>query len=253
MDATFERGSASNPRGHALCYFREDGYSPKYHAIYVIVSPVPFAIGKYLPPILAGQVSQFEMGEFASVALPPIPEEVAGLAYLQALAEARDDDLLDGGSLPGGGGPAALPRVQEIVGWYGSLYEGSIGRRVGTPDAQESLPEPEEVDADSILYSVLGDRERLAEITKLLGSLRYGLEVHDGAMVQEAEARMAKIGRLLPESFRATELISAAGMVDERGQRLAELYLQRCYKLLDEDYAAVGELERQISQVQVGT
>ena len=96
---------------------------------------------------------------------------------------------------------------------------------------------------------VLGDRERLTELSKLISSLRYGLEVHDGSMVQSAEERMRKVARHLPGSFRAMELIKHAADPGERSARLAELFLQRCFRLLDEDYAAVGEIERQIAAV----
>jgi hypothetical protein len=244
MNPTFLRGSNTRPRGHALCVFGAGAEDQRVHAIYVIVSPVPFDIGKYLPPILAGQAAQFEMGPFAAVALPPIPEEIGTLAEVTALAEMRDDDLLDAGALPTGGPASALPHVQDLVQWYRSAYESGV----------QSLPQPAveaegEFDADALLYGVLGDRERLTELSKLVGSLRYGLEVHDGAMVQGAEDRMRKLGRFLPESFRATDLIRAAAEPGERGARLAELYLQRCFKLVDEDYAAVGEIERQIAAV----
>jgi hypothetical protein len=215
------------------------------HAIYVIVSPVPFDIGKYLPPILAGQAAQFEMGAFAAVALPPIPETVGTLDQVTALAEARDDDLIDLGALPIGGPAAALPHVQEVVQWYKTAYESAIGETpMSPPDELHG-----EFDPDALLYEVLGDRERLTELSKLVGSLRYGLDVHDGGMVQSAEERMRKLTRYLPDRFRGNELIEAAANPDERGARLAELLLQRCFKLVDEDYAAVGELERQIAAV----
>jgi hypothetical protein len=246
MDPTFLRGSAARPRGHALCFFTSNADSDRVHAIYLIVSPVPFDIGKYLPPILAGQASQFELGPLAAVALPPIPEDAGSLQRVSELAETRDDDLLDAGELPLGGPAAALPHVQEIVQWYKTVYENGLGAA--------ALPAPDEpieaeIDADELLYGVLGDRERLTELSKLVGSLRYGLEVHDGNMVQSAEERMRKVSRYLPENYRAGELIRAAADPGERGARLAELLLQRCFKLADEDYAAVGELERQIAAV----
>lgn len=250
MNPTFIRGTAQRPRGHALAFFSAPDRSRLY-ATYLIVSPVPFDIGRYLPPILAGQASQFELGPFASVALPPIPEEVPGMEHLQQLAEARDDDLIDAGLAPMGGPAEALPAVQDLVQWYRSAYESGSGSALATIEAtpQEELTGESEFDADDLLYGVLGDRERLTELSKLIGSLRYGLEVHDGSMVQSAEERLRKVARHLPDSFRALELIKHAADPGERSARLAELFLQRCFRLLEEDYAAVGEIERQISAV----
>ncbi len=245
MEATFDRGDSERPRGHALCFFRAADDASRLFAVYIIVSPVTFDIGKYLPPILAGQVSQFEIGAFAAVALPPIPEEVGDAAHLRSLAGARDDDLLDAGALPADGPAAALPRVQDVVQWYRSLYERYIGGAIteGEPTAGT------EIDADEILYGVLGNRERLAELSKLIGSLRYAHEVQDGGLVQSSEERMRKLARFLPVNYRARELVDAARGSDPRATRLAELLLQRCFKLVEEDYAAVGELDRQIAAV----
>src|SRR5207247_1601539 len=109
--------------------------------------------------------SQFEMGPFAAVALPPLPEELPGEARVRSLAEMRDDDLLDGGTIPSEGPASSLPRIQEIVQWYGSLYEHAVsGQRDEEP---EQIPSA--IDADEIMYSVLGDRERLTELSKLVG------------------------------------------------------------------------------------
>lgn len=50
----------------------------------------------------------------------------------------------------------------------------------------------------------------------------------------------------LPEKYRATLLIEAAMRPGEQGAQLARLYLQRAYKLADEDYAAIPAIEREI-------
>jgi len=248
MNPTFLRGSSTHPRGHALCFFTTGPASDQVYAIYLIVSPIPFELGKYLPPILAGQVEQFDLGPFAAVALPPVPEQIGSVESISAMAESREDDLLDCGALPTGGPTAALPRVQEVVQWYRSLYESSVSSDAPALESGES-DTGADFDADELLYGLLGDRERLTELSKLVGSLRYGLEVHDGGMVQSAEDRMRKIARYLPDSFRAADLVRAAAEAGDRGARLTELLLQRCFKLVEEDYAAVGELERQIAAV----
>jgi hypothetical protein len=53
----------------------------------------------------------------------------------------------------------------------------------------------------------------------------------------------------LPEKYRADQLIEAALRPDAQGNRLTQLYLQRAYKLVDEDYAAIPPLEREIREL----
>jgi len=54
----------------------------------------------------------------------------------------------------------------------------------------------------------------------------------------------------MPEKYRSTELIAAAIGGGERGSRLAQLYLERGYKLLDEEYADIPDIERTIRELQ---
>jgi hypothetical protein len=44
-------------------------------------------------------------------------------------------------------------------------------------------------------------------------------------------------------------LIAAARSSEPRSARLAELYLERCYRLVDEDYAALADLDKRISEL----
>ena len=47
----------------------------------------------------------------------------------------------------------------------------------------------------------------------------------------------------------AAELIEAARSSEPRGAQLTELYLERCYRLVDEDYAAMADLDSRIDQL----
>ena len=44
--------------------------------------------------------------------------------------------------------------------------------------------------------------------------------------------------------------MNAAMVACERGASLAELYLERCFKLLDEEYADIPRIERAIRELQ---
>ena len=83
-----------------------------------------------------------------------------------------------------------------------------------------------------------------------MGMARYAIEGHDTALLQETRQRMLRIARRMPEKYRSTELIAAAIGGGERGSRLAQLYLERGYKLLDEEYADIPDIERTIRELQ---
>src|SRR5260370_309745 len=62
--------------------------------------------------------------------------------------------------------------------------------------------------------------------------------------------RLQRVADPLAEKYRSTELMAAAFEPGERGARLAELYLERGYKLLDEEYADIPRIERAIRELQ---
>ena len=57
---------------------------------------------------------------------------------------------------------------------------------------------------------------------------------------------MRRVARSLPEKYRADALLEAALREDAAGAQLAELYLQRGYKLADEAYADIPPIEQKI-------
>jgi hypothetical protein len=61
---------------------------------------------------------------------------------------------------------------------------------------------------------------------------------------------MDRVARHLGDKYRLPELIQAARSTDPRGGQLAQLYVERCYKLADEDYAALADLDRRIDELQ---
>ncbi|HYX51505.1 MAG TPA: hypothetical protein VE843_17290, partial [Ktedonobacteraceae bacterium] len=108
----------------------------------------------------------------------------------------------------------------------------------------------DDLDADELLIQTMTDRQRLAELGKLVGVARYALEGHDEHQLQETRQRMQRIVQSLPDKYRGAELTEAAFDPAERGARLAELYLERAYKLLDEEYADIPDIERAIREIQ---
>ena len=70
--------------------------------------------------------------------------------------------------------------------------------------------------------------------------MRYAIEGGDARQADETVDDMQRIARHLSDKYHPTELIAAARSSEPRGAQLAELYLERCYRLVDEDYAAHG-------------
>jgi hypothetical protein len=122
-----------------------------------------------------------------------------------------------------------------------------------TPTADLRKPTPLSVGEDDgggrvehVLYELMTDRDKLGELTKLVGTMRFATERDDAGLVAETDESIAALERLLPERYWAAKVRAAAKDTSENGAKLAQLYVERCYKLLDDDFAAVQLLEKRI-------
>lgn len=253
MQLHFDRGDPQAPRGHAILYARSGGADGALLATYCVVLPIAFSIGKYLPPMFSGQMPAEALGGAAMsvVPIPPMLEDAPGLAALQQLAERRDDDLCDMGAVFLNDDSQRLNFAAEAAAEYGQLME----RYTRTwPAVEVEAPTgagapTEELDVDSVLAEVLSDRDRLAELARSVGTLRYAMDGHDQALIEQTEHKMRRMAAGLSEKYRADQLIAAALSSEPSGAQLAQLYLQRAYKLADEDYAAIPPIEREIREL----
>ncbi|MEX2430405.1 MAG: hypothetical protein WD645_00625, partial [Dehalococcoidia bacterium] len=184
MTLTFEIGDATHPRGHALVYFMARG-SGEILASYVIVLPVKMDMGKYLPPLLASQLGGMMgdvMGEgMTAFSAPPMPESVPGVVYLERLARLRSDDLVKGGDLSATDPAAMMQEAAQAAQEYHRLYQQHLdAAQLGEEQeaqASEALP-----DVQRVMYELMGERERLTELSKLVGTLRFAAERGDQAL-----------------------------------------------------------------------
>jgi len=182
-------------------------------------------------------------------------EEGSSFEHLQMLAERRDDDLCDLGSINPRDEGARMQRVAEGCQEYGQLYLNytlTFGP-VSTPPISEidKAGTPlDDLDPEDLLIQTMTERERLTELGKLIGMARYALEGHDSNLLEETKRKMQRIAGRLPDKYRSLELMRAATDASERGARLAELYLERSFKLLDEEYADIPRIERAIRELQ---
>lgn len=253
MALNFESGDPGAPRGHAIVYFTDVIDPSRIGASYIVVLPVTVDIAKYVPPFLAGQIESMGSGDMSVFSFPPAPEPVESIDHVQAIAEYRDDDLLYGGPQRLDDATNLMGLVGEITSEYNTLYE-QYAKSIANPSGAES-PNPEALDAaggeaaegvDDFLYGLMSESDLLAEVTNLVGKLRYALEGGDAATAEESEKRIRAAGKFMPENRRADLLADAAAGRGPNAEQLVRLYLERAYGLLKEDYRAVQGAEDQI-------
>jgi hypothetical protein len=105
------------------------------------------------------------------------------------------------------------------------------------------------MDPEMIVASALPERDRLGEIARLAGQARYAIDGHDTRLLTEVSGQLRMLAATLPEKYRAEQLVEAAIRPDEVGAHLAQLYIQRAYRLLDEDYINIPPIEQQIREL----
>ena len=245
MDVKFERGDPQNPKGHALAYFRDRTDPNKVYAVYIIVLPISVDFAKYVPPFLASHMGSTPFNDLSAFSLPPVPEEVSGYQELQHLAEIREDDLLFAGSVS----TADLPEMMETVGEVVRNYSQTWSRYVKPAITAAKSREEESAGAagvNEVLYSMMNERDRLAELSKLMGKLRFAMEGGDQQTRAETNEDIKILSRFLPESYYIPSLLQAVLDSSVTGTKLAQLYLDRCYKLSNNDSDGASDLENQI-------
>ncbi len=256
MGIQFLLGNSQAPKGHAIFIARNRSNSRIVYSTYCLVPPIPMSIAKYLPPLFAAQIPSEELqsaNNIAGMPIPPMLEEGMSIEQLEALAKRRDDDLCDIGTVSN----EEVERMQMATmssQEYAQMYASAITQTPqvtppGSSSAPEISPTVEELDAEEILVQSMSERQKLAEVGKLVGTARYALEGKDTATLQDTRRRIERIIRLLPEKYRGTEIINAAFAPNARGAKLAELYLTRAYKLLDEEYAEIPGIESAIREL----
>jgi hypothetical protein len=254
MQLRFELGEAETPRGHAIMYAHLGNDARHVIATYCVVLPIQFSIGKFLPPILSGQLPTEGLADAATMSVVPIPpmlEDVPALTELREVAERRGDDLCDIGAIFLTSDQQRMAYAAEACQAYGQLYADYLERapHVVPGATRGQIAELPEVDADDMVTTLLPERDRVGELARLIGKARYAIEGHDSRLLDEVSASMHRIARSMPEKYRADLLVAAALNADATGARLAGLYLQRAYKLLDEDYSSIPPIEEQIREL----
>ena len=230
--------------------FFRDGESPDdVWATYLVVTPIKMDLGKYIPAAFASQLSgQLAASGPSAYPLPPVPEKFeGGLAALEHLAELRNDDLLDGGTLRMSDPLYALQPVTDIGMQYAESCASFLASSTtASPEEASTTEGAGGVDVDDLLLQVMPDSEKIGRLARLTGTLRYAVDGGDARLAEETVAEMQRVARHLTDKYRPAELIAAARSPEPRSAQLAELFVERCYRLVDEDYAALAELDKKI-------
>jgi hypothetical protein len=250
MILSFERGRADAPAGHALVYFTNPGDGATL-ATYLVVLPIALQLAKYVPPMFAAQLPLGDLQGVGAVPLPPLPEAVESRDYVAHLAELRHDDLIAAGSARGNDFPGMMAQVAEIAQSYAQLYEDYLRRAPAEPPAEDQASDTDTTVSD-VIYGLMSSEQKLAELVKLAGQLRYAVDGGDGRQADDVAAEIARLGQHFPPSYDVAAFVLAAKEPGPRGRELSSLYLDRFYKLAAEDYAALEQIDREIQRVRGG-
>ncbi|SVC51418.1 uncharacterized protein METZ01_LOCUS304272 [marine metagenome] len=257
MDLSFDIGDPQRPKGHAVLYFRVDTEPDKVYATYVVTLPIKSDLGKYVPPFLATHLGGLPLNDLSAFAMPPLPEPVDSHAELERISQMRQDDLVYAGSMFSFDLPRMMESVTEAVQAYSDLWVKRFGdSEVSTVGVIEeaATPEPAAPDADDdqsfqvneVLFGLMSESDKLAELARLLGSMRFAAEGGDAGTVDEMSREITTLARHLPETFQVSSLLAVAKDTSQKGSRLAQLYLDRCFRLSAGDYSAVQGLDDEI-------
>ena len=250
MDVVFERGAKEEPKGHALLYFRGASTPEEIWATYLVVLPITVDVSKYVPPFLMNQMGELGPRDLSAFAFPPAPEKLESYSELEALANARGDDVLFGGTINPTDVSSALMSVNEAVQWYAGIYSD----QTASPGPSE-LPDGEAgtgLSVNEVLYGLMSDSDKLGELTKLVGRLRFTLEGGEAALMKEAEEEINILAKYLPENLQIQRLIEVAQGGGKQSAELANLYLQRCFHLTQEEYSKLVQVEDEIKSLEAG-
>lgn len=256
MNIEFHRGEPTRPKGHALIYFRSSMNTDEVWATYVVILPITVDVSKYVPPFLMNQMGEIGSKNLSAFAFPPAPEQIEGYEALERMAELRDDDVVYAGSYNPTDVTDAMMRISDVVQTYAEGYSDLRGSSMVA--SEQSSNESEESGTEGlaindVLYELMSDGDKLSELSKLIGRLRFAVDGSDGPLIEETESEITLLARHLPDSHNIPQLVQAVKSNDKRSAELADIYLQRSYHLVHEDYAQLAAIESRIKDLEDGT
>ena len=200
------------------------------------------------------------MKELKAFSLPPVPEEVESWDYLKRLSDSRSDDLVCGGTVP----TSDLPEMMQMAGdavqeyerlWRESQPEQAQPAIIDAPGtASQEATTDQSFNVNEVLYGLMNDNDRLQELAKLVGKLRFAIDGRDSSLQEETCEEITAVARHMPPDYQVDRLLSS--MLEPHPANaaiLTQLYLDRCYRLLEGDQSGVQELEERIRSLEAGS
>jgi hypothetical protein len=144
--------------------------------------------------------------------------------------------------------------VGDLVQQYADAYADLTG---SLDQGDTGSEEPDEAlgagfGVNEVLYGLMSENDRLNELTKLVGQLRFAVEGSEDSMVREAEADISLISGHFPDDHRIATLVDLIKSAGANGQELANLYLQRCFHVVHQEYVELGKIEERIHLLESG-
>ncbi|MBH52595.1 MAG: hypothetical protein CL785_05565 [Chloroflexi bacterium] len=251
MDIFFEIGNQSAPKGHAILYFWGTNEPAELYATYIIILPVELDLIKYMPPFLANQIPAAADQDASAFAIPPVPEKMESYEQIEHIARSRRDDLIFGGTLDASQLNNMIHLVNDIVQTYSKGYRENMSKTIGDINTNNpQLQNEKSSRVNDVLYELMSTQDKLTELTKLIGMLKFAIDGNDNFQINEIQDEITMLARRLPESYHINELVEIIKDPTMHNTGLAELYMERCYKLSTEDYLLVEEIENKIRNIQ---
>ncbi len=229
-----------------MVYFVDRSDSTKVYASYLIVLPITIDFSKYIPPFLASHMGNMPINDCSAFSLPPMPEQAGSLEELRRLAEIRQDDLLFAGTVSSSDLPEMMESMGEAVRHYNQLWADHLKSGLAASVETPALPSLDGAGVNEVLYTLMNELDKLVELSKMVGKLRFAIEGADRQTCAETQEEIGLLGRFLPEHFDIPSLLQAVTDSSSKGGQLAQLYLDRCYRLSDGDDQAAQDLDEKI-------
>jgi len=133
----------------------------------------------------------------------------------------------------------------------GEELRETLGAQPALETELEIEPEPElepdeSLNVNEVLFSFMSEIDKLGELSKLLGRLRFAVDGSDQAAVDEVSSEITVLSRHLPENFRVNDLLDVAKDNSDKSSQLAKLYIDRCFRLSAGEKSEADELAIQI-------
>ena len=248
MEIVFDRGSRDSPKGHALLYFRSSSDPDEVWATYLVILPISVDVSKYVPPFLMNQMGELGPKDLSAFAFPPAPERLESYAALETMAAKRDDDILFAGSVNPTDVTSAMMTINEVVQQYAEVYAREVSALESPSDETDEVAPG--VGVNEVLYGLMSEGDKLEELTKMVGRLRFAVEGSDAGQVKEVEDDIGLLAKHLPDNHNIPQLVQAVKSDDARSDELADLYLRRCYFLVHEEYTRLADVERRLTEME---